>query len=290
MDPTPNNPTPTAPAPTETAPQTPTAVPAAAAPSLLGAPTAEPVALEMPAAFKGGADAWGKLDDAGKQAAVTAATDKTNAESAARVDAFTKADGKDAKLAAYNALTADEKAKAFAGMTEDQRKELGVEDPAIPVYTDFKLPEGYTVDPKSMGEAAQLFKDARLSQEQAQKFIDLAVSREQAVANSGLKAFVDLQNGWVSEIKSDPEVGGEKFKASMALAGRAIDRLGGDPLREAMNLTGAGNNPVIFKAMVQLGQWISEDKFRPGNGPAVNPNRSTAERLYGPDGPLQSGA
>jgi hypothetical protein len=91
----------------------------------------------------------------------------------------------------------------------------------------------------------------------------------------------------LSDIQKDPDVGGDKFKASMAAAGRAIDRLGGDDLREAMNLTGAGNNPRIFKAFVTLGQWLSEDKFRPGNPPAGNTQKTAADRMY-PDLPSGS--
>lgn len=274
------------PAPAATT-QTPTPTPANADGTLLGA-TPPATAVEMPAGFEGGADAWAKLDDAGKGAAATAATEKAKGESAVRVDAFAKAEGKDAKLAAYNALTKDEKTEAFKAMPDELKKELGVEDPAIPVYTDFKLPEGYAVDEKAMGEATALFKGAGLSQEQAQKFIDLAVSREQAVASHGLKAFVDLQNGWVSEIKADPQIGGDKLQASMALASRAIDRLGGDSLRAAMNLTGAGNNPAIFKAFVQLGQMLSEDKFAAGSPPPSNASRSPAQVIYGDSGPKQS--
>ena len=152
--------------------------------------------------------------------------------------------------------------------------------PEAPAYGEFKLPDGATVDGESLEHATALFKEAGLPQEQAQKFIDLAVSREQAAATRGVQAFVDLQTKWVSEIKADPEIGGTRFEASMASAGRAIDRLGVPGLKEALNLTGAGNNPAIVKAFVRLGQMVSEDRFMPGRNAAPAASRSAAETIY----------
>ena len=143
--------------------------------------------------------------------------------------------------------------------------------PPVPAYTEFKLPDGASVDAAALKAATDLFKEARLPQEQAQKFIDLAVSREQAAANASVKAFVDLQNKWVSEIKADPDIGGAKLDASLASAARAIDRLGVPGLREALNLTGAGNHPAVVKAFVRLGQMVSEDRFRPGRDAPPEP-------------------
>lgn len=152
--------------------------------------------------------------------------------------------------------------------------------PEVPTYGAFKLPDGATVDGEQLEQATALFKEAGLPQEQAQKFIDLALSREQAAATRGVQAFVDLQTKWVSEIKADPEIGGTRFEASMAQASRAIDRLGVPGLREALNLTGAGNNPAIVKAFVRLGQMVSEDRFMPGRNAAPAASRSPAETIY----------
>jgi hypothetical protein len=151
----------------------------------------------------------------------------------------------------------------------------------LPAYGDFKLPEGAAIDGESLKAASTLFADSGLSQEEAQKFIDLAVSREQAAARKGVQAFVDLQTKWVSEIKADPDIGGDKFQASIASAARAIDRLAIPGLREALDLTGAGNNPAIVKAFARIGQMISEDRFRPGNGAPPAAAKSPAEVIYG---------
>jgi hypothetical protein len=154
------------------------------------------------------------------------------------------------------------------------------EETARPGYGEFKLPEGVTADPDSLKPATELFAETGLSQEQAQKFIDLALARETAAAHRGVQAFVDLQNQWVSEIKADPDIGGDRLKASLASAGRAIDRLNIPGLREALNFTGAGNHPAVVKAFVRLGQMISEDRFRPGHPAVPQVPRSPAEVIY----------
>lgn len=207
-------------------------------------------------------------------------------EKAARLKAFAGAEGREAKLAAWNALSRDEQKGAWKDVPAEVRKELGLANPegagpARPTYTDFKLPDGFTADETALKAASDLFADSGLSQEQAQKFIDLAASREKAAAQAGVQAFADLQTRWVSEIKADPEIGGDRLQASIASAARAIDRLAVPGLREALDLTGAGNNPAIVKAFARLGQLIAEDRFRPGNGAPPNPQRSPAEVIYG---------
>jgi hypothetical protein len=158
---------------------------------------------------------------------------------------------------------------------------LGSEAPAHSAYGDFALPEGVTLDSELLKAASTLFSDSGLSQEQAQKFVDLAVSREKAQAEASLRAFVDLQAKWVSEIKADPEIGGDRLEATIASAARAIDRLAIPGLREALDLTGGGNNPAIVRAFARIGQMISEDRFRPGNGVPPTAARSPAEVIYG---------
>jgi hypothetical protein len=149
-----------------------------------------------------------------------------------------------------------------------------------PDYEAFTLPEGVALDPEQLTPATELFAESGLSQEQAQKFIDLAMARESAAAHRGVQAFVDLQNQWVSEIKADPDIGGDRLKASLSSAARAIDRLNVPGLREALNLTGAGNHPAVVKAFVRLGQMISEDRFRPGHPTRPEVPRSPAEVIY----------
>jgi hypothetical protein len=186
-------------------------------------------------------------------------------------------------LAAETASEGSPASEALQPASPDPALLAEVASPAAEpaAYEPFKLPEGIAVDPDSLGAATELFRAASLDQEQAQKFIDLAVSREQAAAQKGAQAFVDLQNKWVSEIRADPDIGGVRLAASLASASRAIDRLAVPGLREALNLTGAGNHPAVVKAFVRLGRMISEDRFLPGKDAEPAAPRSPAEVIYG---------
>lgn len=273
-----------APAPTTgaTATAAPAASPAAASPSTTAAPAAQPAPSQpVPAASAPsllGAEPTSSQASGEPQNTTTPPVDP---EAAARVEAFAKAEGKDAKLDAWSKLTKDQQVALYKDMKATDAKALGIDDPSIPTYTDFKMPEGVTVDPKVMGEATELFKEARLPQEAAQKFVDFHASQLKAAAEAQARAFVDLQTRWHGEVMADPEIGGSKWQDSASAANRLMDRLNIPGLKDALNLTGAGNHPAVVKAFVRLGQMVSEDKVLTG-APGPTPSLSLADRIYGP--------
>jgi len=163
---------------------------------------------------------------------------------------------------------------------ESPTDESAAEPPAPLAYAAFKLPDGIAADDPGLAEAVNLFKQARLPQDQAQKFIDLALQREATAAQKSVQAFLDLQERWVSEIKADREIGGSRLPTALASAARAIDRLRVAGLREALDLTGAGNHPAVVKAFVTIGRMLAEDRFAAGRPPRTVP-RSAAETIYG---------
>jgi hypothetical protein len=148
-------------------------------------------------------------------------------------------------------------------------------------YQPFAYPEGMSVEPEALEHAHALFNEARLPQEQAQKFIDLAMAREKAAAERGVKAFHQLQDKWLAEIKADPEIGGDKLAAAVAQAAHVLERLAVPGLKEALNMTGAGNHPAVVKAFVRLGRLLAEDRFSPGREAAPQPPRTPADIIYG---------
>lgn len=109
-------------------------------------------------------------------------------------------------------------APASIAAAASQPSELPAESP---VYQAFKLPDGMSIDEQALSEAMALFQQARLDQTTAQKFVDLAMAREQAVHRRNAQAFNDLQEKWTGEIKSDPDIGGDRLAASLVAAARA---------------------------------------------------------------------
>lgn len=162
-------------------------------------------------------------------------------------------------------------------------------------YTDFKLPEGYELDKGVLEEASPIFKELNLSQDQAQKLVDLYSKHALATEEQHLKLFQETQQKWISEIKTDPEIGGKLDQVKTTVA-RAIDGLGDPKLaadfRQAMDYTGAGNNPAFIRAFYKLASKLTEGGFVSGRGPAPQGQRangasrpSAAQAIY-PGGPI----
>jgi len=140
-------------------------------------------------------------------------------------------------------------------------------------YAEFKAPEGHQLDPDIMKEAGEMFKGMKLTQGNAQKLVDFYVSKTQEAFQAPFNAYRDMVEGWVKEIKADPEIGGKLDQVKSTVAS-AIDSLGDPKLasdfRKAMDLTGAGNNPAFIRAFYKLSQLVTEGKAVAGTGPSAH--------------------
>jgi hypothetical protein len=138
-------------------------------------------------------------------------------------------------------------------------------------YTEFKVPEGFALDETVSKEASALFKSSGLNQEQAQAFVDFYTAKTKEAFDAPYNAWRDTQEKWVNEIKADSEIGG-KLDSVKATISKAIDGLGDTKLandfREAMDFTGAGNNPAFIRAFYRLAQKVTEGGAVTGRGPS----------------------
>ena len=152
-------------------------------------------------------------------------------------------------------------------------------------YAEFTLPQGITIDAASMTEAKQLFAADGLSQERAQSYVDLYAGKLKEATEEPYRLWAETQRDWQTAVKTDREIGGARLAANLATASKAIDRFGGDALRQALNVSGAGNHPDVIRAFIRIGKAISEDSLVLGRG-VVHDTRNRAERLY-PNDPLK---
>jgi hypothetical protein len=138
-------------------------------------------------------------------------------------------------------------------------------------YETFKVPEGHEISEDTSKEINSLFKDLNLSQDQGQKLIDYYTKTNQEAFDAPFKAWEDVQERWINEVKLDPEMG-HKLPEIKATIGKAIDGLNdpklGTAFREAMDFTGAGNNPAFIKAFWRLAQSVTEGGHVAGGGPS----------------------
>ena len=157
--------------------------------------------------------------------------------------------------------------------------------PTVESYADFTLPTGIEIDPHSLTEAKQLFAADGLSQERAQSYVDLYATKLKEAVEAPYKLWAETQHDWQQAVKTDREIGGPRLAGNLAIAAKAVDRFGGDALRQALNVSGAGNHPDVIRAFIRIGKAISEDALVLGRGVAQD-IRSRADRLY-PNDPLK---
>lgn len=146
-------------------------------------------------------------------------------------------------------------------------------------YEDFKLPEGVEIDKEKHEGFKTLARDLGLTQEGAQKLVDQHTAALKDAVEAPQKRWAELQTEWQSQVKADAEIGGAQFAAMKASIARAMDKFGTPGLRDALNMTGAGNNPDIVKFIARLSKASAEGTpVVPGG--AAKPPRSAAEVMY----------
>lgn len=134
-------------------------------------------------------------------------------------------------------------------------------------YEPFKAPEGYEIN----DEVNTLFKELNLPQDAGQKLVDFYVKQAQEALEAPYKTWEETQSRWIEEVKADREIG-TKLPQVKATIAKAIDGLGDAKLaadfRQAMDYTGAGNNPAFIKAFFKLASLVTEGSHVAGNGPS----------------------
>ena len=168
----------------------------------------------------------------------------------------------------------------------------GEDKPATPAgapekYEAFKAPEGYELNEKAVGEFSTLAKELNLSQEGAQRLVDMYVAQQKANAEEPFAAYDKMRDDWRSEIINDRALGNGKDNlndATRAAIGRVKDALPQSErvaFEEAMNLTGAGDNPAFIRAMVAWSRALTEGGSVTGSPPAAKPAKpSAAQAIY----------
>ena len=126
-------------------------------------------------------------------------------------------------------------------------------------YADFVMPEGVELDSALLTEAAPLFKELGLNQDQAQKLVDFQAKQAKASSESQVDAFNQLMNDWQGQSKNDKEFGGDKFEENVGIARSAIDKFGTPELKQLLEEHGVGNHPEVIRFMVKVGKLTAED-------------------------------
>jgi len=157
----------------------------------------------------------------------------------------------------------DDKSKATDGAPEQ--------------YEPFRVAEGVDLDTDRLQQFTQYAKSLNLTQDQAQEMMNFGLNEIiNPMLEESAKLWQKTTDGWLAELKSDPDVGGPDFEANMDRVGQMIDHvlLHGkegdelkrrqsiaDNLRTRLNETGFGNEPGLGLILHLVSSLFDEDSF-----------------------------
>jgi hypothetical protein len=145
--------------------------------------------------------------------------------------------------------------KGEAATDTEESNEDNQEAGAPEAYSDFEVPEDYGINNETLTDYQSWAKENNLTQDQAQAGVNMVTKmQEQQVAK-----WVEQQQTWVSEAKSDAEIGGEKFDQNISTAVKARDSFGTSEFSEMLDSSGLGNHPEMIRFLNRVGNAISED-------------------------------
>ncbi|MDC4456622.1 hypothetical protein NQ652_02785 [Acinetobacter baumannii] len=148
---------------------------------------------------------------------------------------------------------------------ETQDVLLGGEQPPAeqPVqYTDFQMPEGFTLNPEDQTVLQELGQEFKMPQEAVQKLVDLGVQMQQRQVQEQLKTV----SSWVDAAKADKEYGGENLQKNLLTAQRAFSLPRGDKISNILHKSGLGNHPDVIGFMTEVGKLLEPDSMTTGQG------------------------
>ena len=165
--------------------------------------------------------------------------------------------------------------KPEAGKDGEKKPEAAKPEPGkVPEKYDLTAPEGFTIDPKLVEEVTPMFKELGLDNAGAQKLTDFWNKQQADATEKANSAYETTRTTWRNDIiKSDLGDGKEGLKPEVkANISKAIEAIGDvkqqQAFKEAMDITGAGDNPAIAHALNAFGKLLAEGTAVRGGGPA----------------------
>ena len=152
----------------------------------------------------------------------------------------------------------------------ETKTEAESEKKVVPEKYELKAPEGMTVDQGMLDKLTPVFQKHGLTQEAVQEIADaysptikaMVESQVEATRKTALAEYNNITEGWKNETMK--ELGADADK-QLAFAAKAINKFGGQKLREALNDSGFGNHPEMARLLINVGKSISEDSFAEPN-------------------------
>ena len=96
-------------------------------------------------------------------------------------------------------------------------------------YGDFEVPDGFEkLDESLMAEFLPIAKESKLPKEAVQKLINMHGSTIKGVIEAQAATREANYSALMQEIKSDPQLGGQKYEENLGRINAILDKFGGD--------------------------------------------------------------
>lgn len=119
-----------------------------------------------------------------------------------------------------------------------------------------EMPEGVKLDEGAMTELGKVCRDLNLSQK---AFTDI-VSKMTPVLQARQQAQLeDIKRHFIEQGRNDSEIGGAKWKATMASAEKAYAKFTDAETRKVLQVTGLNCHPGIIRMFNRINELISDD-------------------------------
>jgi hypothetical protein len=136
----------------------------------------------------------------------------------------------------------------------------------------------------------KLFKESNIPQEAGQKLLDFYHENIKKAQDGLVDFYIKKQDEWRAEIKNDPKIG-PRINEIKANFSRALDATVPPEMaaafKEAMDYTGAGNNPAFVRVIDTWTKMLTEGKHVEGSQPSPagqrlsgQPRPSAAQAMY----------
>jgi len=173
--------------------------------------------------------------------------------------------------------------KEEAAKTDPETKDATADVPPAPIqYEAFKLPDGVKLDDKELGKFSEFAGKSQIPQDVAQGLIDMYVAERQndvVQAQAEQRRVWDtLNDTWKTELRNDPELGGNRLETSLAMAKAVVEEYlpPGEQAEYLAHLrnNGMGNYKLHVKLLHNIGKAMNvfEDGIMPA--PATPPKAS----------------
>lgn len=175
------------------------------------------------------------------------------------------------------AKAATDQAAADKVTTDAAAAKKAADDAAKPIaYDTVKLADGSLLDKSDLEKVIAYATEKKLTPEQA---ADLLTQREQAATDLTARqteSFKKQIDQWASDVKSDKDLGGANFDATLADVKLAMDKFApeGSTFRKIVNESGYGNHPEFVRFVAAIGKAMKEDKGLGNAGGGGNTNNN----------------